>query len=156
NRLPDNLICFSHLRWDFVFQRPQHLMTRLSKNMNVFYLEEPVITDTVQPYYSLVSKSRRLMVITPHLPTGLTEAASIDIQKQLFDDFMVKRLLTSYGFWYYTPMALQFSRTYESELTVFDCMDELSAFKFAPESIKTLEKELLQKADIVFTGGYSL
>src|SRR5438067_598817 len=116
NRLPDNLICFSHLRWDFVFQRPQHLLTRLSKRMNVFYLEEPVIIDAVLPYYSLVSKTSRLTVITPHLPTGLTETASLEMQKQLFDDFVTKRLLTSYGFWYYTPMALQFSRTYEPEV----------------------------------------
>jgi glycosyltransferase involved in cell wall biosynthesis len=69
---------------------------------------------------------------------------------------MTERVLTSYGFWYYTPMALEFSRGYEPELTVFDCMDELSAFKFAPEALKTLEKELMQKADIVFTGGHSL
>ncbi len=36
------LICFSHLRWDFVFQRPQHLMTRFARTMRVIYLEEPV------------------------------------------------------------------------------------------------------------------
>jgi glycosyltransferase involved in cell wall biosynthesis len=59
-------------------------------------------------------------------------------------------------FWYYTPMALTFSRQYVPKLTVFDCMDELSAFKFAPEELKHLENELLQKADIVFTGGQSL
>ena len=74
----------------------------------------------------------------------------------LFDKFMGDREDAANIFWYYTPMALEFSRRYNPELTVYDCMDELSAFKFAPEELKTLEKELLQKADIVFTGGVTL
>jgi glycosyltransferase involved in cell wall biosynthesis len=156
NRLPENLICFSHLRWDFVFQRPQHLLTRLAKKMNVFYFEEPIIGNNIKPHYLQASRGNNLTIITPQLPVGLTEADSHQIQKKLLDKFLSERVLTDYGFWYYTPMALEFTRGYEPKLTVFDCMDELSAFKFAPESIKKLEKELLQIADIVFTGGYSL
>ena len=156
NRLPVNMVCFSHLRWDFVFQRPQHLLTRLAESMNVFYLEEPITTNTGFPHYTYVSRGHQVTVITPQLPVGLTNEASLEIEKQLFTDFMAEHVLSDYGFWYYTPMALEFSRGHSPELVVFDCMDELSAFKFAPESIKTLEKELLQKADIVFTGGHSL
>jgi len=156
NRLPVNMVCFSHLRWDFVFQRPQHLLTRLAESVNVFYLEEPITTNTGFPHYTYVSRGHQVTVITPQLPVGLTNEASLEIQKQLFTDFMAEHVLSDYGFWYYTPMALEFSRGHSPELVVFDCMDELSAFKFAPESIKTLEKELLQKADIVFTGGHSL
>jgi len=156
NRLPVNMVCFSHLRWDFVFQRPQHLLTRLAESVNVFYLEEPITTNTGFPHYTYVSRGHQVTVITPQLPVGLTNEASLEIEKQLFTDFMAEHVLSDYGFWYYTPMALEFSRGHSPELVVFDCMDELSAFKFAPESIKTLEKELLQKADIVFTGGHSL
>jgi len=156
NRLPVNMVCFSHLRWDFVFQRPQHLLTRLAESVNVFYLEEPITTNTGFPHYTYVSRGHQDTVITPQLPVGLTNEASLEIEKQLFTDFMAEHVLSDYGFWYYTPMALEFSRGHSPELVVFDCMDELSAFKFAPESIKTLEKELLQKADIVFTGGHSL
>jgi glycosyltransferase involved in cell wall biosynthesis len=156
NSLPDNLVCFSHLRWDFVFQRPQHLLTRMAKRMNVFYVEEPVICPVKFPHYVYASRGRQLTVVTPQLPEGLSADESIAIQKQLFHDFIADRVLSEYCFWYYTPMALEFSRGYQPELTIFDCMDELSAFKFAPESIKVLEKELLKKADIVFTGGQSL
>lgn len=156
NRLPDSLVCFSHLRWDFVFQRPQHLLTRLAKSVNIFYLEEPIYSDIELPYYACQLRGHQLTIITPQLPLGLNEAASLDMQKELFADFMSDRAFVEYGFWYYTPMALPFSRDYAPQITVFDCMDELSAFKFAPESIKVLEKELLDKADIVFTGGHSL
>ncbi|UOE52440.1 glycosyltransferase [Mucilaginibacter sp. SMC90] len=124
--------------------------------MNVFYVEEPVISDTEIPYYAYISRGTQLTVVTPQLPKGLSITASLKIQKRLFDEFMTGHVVNDYGFWYYTPMALEFSRGYRPEITVFDCMDELSAFKFAPESIKTLEKELLQTADVVFTGGYSL
>ncbi|WP_374951317.1 glycosyltransferase [Mucilaginibacter sp.] len=156
NPLPGNLVCFSHLRWDFVFQRPQHILTRLCKSINIFYLEEPVTSATKYPHYVFVSRGPQLTVIVPQLPEGLSKAASLKIQKQLFDDFMAERNFADFAFWYYTPMALEFSRHLSPELTVFDCMDELSAFKFAPESLKMLEKELLQKANIVFTGGHSL
>ena len=37
---PD-ILCLSHLRWDFVFQRPQHFLTRFAKHQRVFYVEEP-------------------------------------------------------------------------------------------------------------------
>jgi glycosyltransferase involved in cell wall biosynthesis len=156
NRLPAHLICFSHLRWDFVFQRPQHLLTRLAKKMNIFYVEEPVFNDNPVPHYLQTSKGNNLTIITPQLPHGLDREDAIELQKKLLNKFIGERVLTDYGFWYYTPMALEFTRGHDPKLTVFDCMDELSAFKFAPESLKTLEKELLQKADIVFTGGHSL
>src|ERR1041384_8308221 len=38
---PD-LVCFSHLRWDFVYQRPQHLLSRCAQGRRVFFFEEPV------------------------------------------------------------------------------------------------------------------
>jgi glycosyltransferase involved in cell wall biosynthesis len=156
SRLPDVMVCFSHLRWDFVFQRPQQLLTRFSKLMKIFYVEEPVYCAIQVPYYAYASQGSQLTVITPQLPLNLKAAASLKIQKELFEDFMSGSVFHDFGFWYYTPMALEFTRGYSPQLIVFDCMDELSAFKFAPESIKILEKELLTKADIVFTGGHSL
>jgi len=156
SRLPGNLVCFSHLRWDFVFQRPQQLLTRFAKSIKIFYIEEPVYSSIEFPHYAYRSRGSQLTVITPQLPVGLSLTASIENQKELFDDFMAERAFADFGFWYYTPMALEFTRNYMPQMTIFDCMDELSAFKFAPESIKILEKELLKKADIVFTGGHSL
>jgi UDP-galactopyranose mutase len=58
--------------------------------------------------------------------------------------------------WYYTPMMLPFSRHIEAAATVYDCMDELANFRFAPPTLLDLERELFATADVVFTGGYSL
>jgi glycosyltransferase involved in cell wall biosynthesis len=155
-QLPENIICFSHLRWDFVFQRPQHLLTRFSKNFNIFFIEEPILDTNGEAYYTYHDRGDNLQVVVPHLPKEL-DANNVTLQlKVLLDDFLKARSFSTYTFWYYTPMALEFSRKHHPELIVYDCMDELSAFKFAPQSLKDLEKELLKKADIVFTGGQSL
>jgi UDP-galactopyranose mutase len=53
-------------------------------------------------------------------------------------------------------MALPFSGHLEPECIVYDCMDELSAFAGAPTELGALERQLFSRADIVFTGGYSL
>jgi len=156
NKLPANIICFSHLRWDFVFQRPQHLLTRFSQSFRVFFIEEPIFDATGPDYHTYHNRGENIQVVVPHLTPGKTPAENIVKLKALFDSFMENKQLADYAFWYYTPMALEFTRKYLPELVIYDCMDELSAFKFAPEELKTLEKELLKKADIVFTGGQSL
>ena len=155
-QLPKNLVCLSHLRWDFVFQRPQQLLTRLSKTFSIFFIEEPVYDITGPDHYEFLNRGKNIVVIVPHLRTGLGSFEQKNALKNLFDSFMANRNLSEYIFWYYTPMALDFSRKYNPELTVFDCMDELSTFKFAPEELTSLENELLIKADLVFTGGHSI
>jgi UDP-galactopyranose mutase len=153
--LPDNLICFSHLRWDFVFQRPQHLLTRMGKTFAVYFIEEPIF-DSSDAHYTLSEKDNNITVVVPHLPHTQDRNEIIRMQKELLDEFMASMELDNCAFWYYTPMALQFSRHLKPAITIFDCMDELSAFKFAPQELKDLEKELMSKADVVFTGGHSL
>jgi hypothetical protein len=154
--LPKSIICLSHLRWDFVYQRPQHLLTRFAETFQIFFLEEPVYDAQEQPYYSYLEQSDNIYRIIPHLPGGLNNLESTAMLKLLFDQFMENKNLSDFAFWYYTPMALEYTRRYIPDLIVYDCMDELSAFKFAPEALKDLEQELFKKADIVFTGGQSL
>ncbi len=153
--LPENLLCFSHLRWDFVFQRPQHLLSRFAKYMKTYFIEEPVF-DAEQPYFSVDKKLPGLWVCTPHLPTGLNKIEIDALLTEFLDNFLSQKDLEDFAFWYYTAMALTFTDKFTPKLTIYDCMDELSAFKFAPEELKSLEKKLLRKADIVFTGGHSL
>jgi UDP-galactopyranose mutase len=152
------LICFSHLRWDFVFQRPQHLMSRFAKSMPVVIWEEPVPAEAgagpsldVRP----AKNTPGVTVVTPRLPEGLEVGAQRTILKGLLDQYAatLKGRVIS---WYYTPMMLPFSRHLDTVATVYDCMDELSAFRFAPAELLDLERELLEAADVVFTGGYSL
>lgn len=150
-----HLVCFSHLRWNFVFQRPQHLLTRFMRNHKVYYVEEPIFDSAVDKLE--VSKpGENLWVVVPHLREGLKEEEIVTVQKELLANFFIENDITQYFFWYYTPMALPISEQFNPSLIVYDCMDELSAFKFAPQSLKDREKELLRKADLVFTGGYSL
>jgi len=154
--LSKTIICFSHLRWDFVYQRPQQLLSRFAKTFQVYYMEEPVFDAAGNSYYEYLERGDQLVVIVPHIRQGLEQAAISQEQKSLLDSFMAKCGITEYIFWYYTPMALEFSKRYRPALTVFDCMDELSAFKFAPNELKANEAELLKMADVVFTGGFSL
>lgn len=151
-----NIICFSHLRWDFVFQRPQHLLTRWSKEIPVFYIEEPMFGDFEVNYLKARAYNDNLTIITPHIQA---ESGENEIQQYLED--AVKKLIkwnniTDYLFWYITPMALPFSKNMNPRLVVYDCMDELSHFKGAhPDMIKN-EALLLKVADVVFTGGQYL
>lgn len=151
-----NLICFSHLRWDFVFQRPQHLLTRFSANAKVFYFEEPIFDAQEDGYLHLSARSNSLTVIVPHLKIGLNACEVSNKLISLLDKFLSSADLQEWTFWYYTPMALSFTDKYKPKLIIYDCMDELSAFKFAPEELIGLERRLLAKADLVFTGGHSL
>jgi UDP-galactopyranose mutase len=155
---PHALICFSHLRWNFVFQRPQHLMSRFARDMNVIYWEEPIDIGAKETAYLRVSAAENfpnVRVVVPHLPAGMPEDAREAALKRLLDAHTASirgGLVT----WYYTPMMLPFSRHLDADVTVYDAMDELSKFRFAPPKLLDLEQELLDKADIVFTGGTSL
>ncbi|RZK65726.1 MAG: glycosyltransferase family 1 protein, partial [Pedobacter sp.] len=154
--LQKNLLCFSHLRWDFVFQRPQHLLTRFSQELTVFFFEEPIFVDTDKPFISIDKKSNSLNVIRPHIQAGLDESGINASLKYLVDQFLVGEDMQDWLFWYYTPMALSFSAHIKPSAIIFDCMDELSAFDFAPKELIDMERKLLQMSDIVFTGGLSL
>ena len=155
---PSTLICFSHLRWNFVFQRPQHLMCRFAREMDVIFWEEPIDIGPRETAYLQVRPSDacpNLRIIVPHLPEGMPAHAREAALARLLDAHVgsVRGPLVA---WYYTPMMLPFSGGLEPDLTVYDAMDELSKFRFAPAKLLDLEAELLRKADIVFTGGSSL
>ena len=155
---PTTLICFSHLRWDFVFQRPQHLMNRFAREMSVIYWEEPIEIGPKETAYLKVREAQDapgLHVAVPHLPQGMPEDAREATLARLLDAHLAPRRGPLIA-WYYTPMMLLFSRHITPDLTVYDAMDELSKFKFAPEHLLSYEQELIDRADIVFTGGSSL
>jgi len=155
---PTTLICFSHLRWNFVFQRPQHLMSRFAGEMNVIFWEEPITIEPNQTAFLQVREAKDcsdVLIVVPHLPEGMPEDAREASLKRLLDAHLASRRGPVIA-WYYTPMMLPFSRHLQPSVTVFDAMDELSKFKFAPAKLLDLEQELIERADIVFTGGSSL
>lgn len=148
------IVCFSHLRWDFVFQRPQHLLTRLADHFRIYYVEEPVFHQERDFYNEVVHNN--IYVIKPHLRGTPDDANVAERQRLLVRNLFFKHKISDYILWYYTPMALQITNTLKPVVTVYDCMDELSAFRFAHPALKQMEKELLNKADVVFCGGNNL
>lgn len=148
-----DLICFSHLRWSFVFQRPQHLLSRCARERRVYFVEEPEFGDTLD-HLEVKKSDDGVLVVVPYLhhATRDPEAAQAALLSELLTNEQIER----YVLWYYTPMALPVASELEPLATVYDCMDQLSAFKGAPPALLDRERELFRKADVVFTGGYSL
>ena len=152
-----DIVCFSHLRWNLVFQRPHHLLTRFAAaGRRVYYVEEPIFVDAGTP--SLETQVQNAVTVaTPHLPRRLALDAALDSTvRHLVDDLLARERVSRFVAWYYTPMALAFTRHLPPVATVFDCMGELSAFAQAPPAMRTFEAELMARADVVFTGGRSL
>lgn len=148
------LACFSHLRWDFVFQRPQQLLTRASRDYHVIYFEEPIWGKVARPRLVRRPHASGVEIATPHLPEGIANP-EVSIRRLVdtrLRDSRPHKLLT----WYYTPMALKYTSHLTPDVCVYDCMDELSQFKNAPSGLAEWEEVLISRADIVFTGGLSL
>ena len=150
-----DLVCFSHLRWGFVFQRPNHLLSRFSKHQRVFFIEEPVFHDGDDKLH-IENYNDNLYVVTPHIKSGLSAEDVLTRQQKFITNLITNMKINRFFSWYYTPMALPFTEHLNPELVIYDCMDELSAFKFAPPQLTQLEKDLFSKADVVFTGGHSI
>ena len=154
SRRQTDLICLSHLRWNFVYQRPQHLMSRFARHKRVFYIEEPVF-DAAEPF---VEKSTcphsGVHVVTPHL---VSEAGRIKVMERLLLQCAESHDIRNPIAWFYTPMALEFfPESLAPAAIVYDCMDELSLFQGAPPHLSEWETRLMNSADLVFTGGISL
>jgi UDP-galactopyranose mutase len=157
----DDLICLSHLRWNFVYQRPQHLMSRFARERRVFFFEEPVIDEgpprLVLNAHSMISgEAVQLWVVVPHIPGKLSDEERVKMLSTLIDQLIKEYDIHAYVLWYYTAEAMQFTHHLKPKVTVYDCMDELSLFKNANPKLHDLEIELFSRADLVFTGGRSL
>jgi UDP-galactopyranose mutase len=157
------LLVFSHLRWHFVTQRPQHLLARAARSRDVYFWEEPSFHDAAEPEspgrdggsleFLQVEETQAVTVIRPHLNHG---GDSIEGQRRLLNRFLSDRRLDRFDTWFYTPMALSFTAHLHPRVTVYDCMDELSAFLSAPPDLVERENELFRVADVIFTGGQSI
>ncbi len=153
---PIETLCFSHLRWKFVYQRPQHLLTRAAKHGRVHFWEEPIFEPGVSPTVVATEEQPGVRVLTPSLPHGLSANEVVRAQRELLDTYLAKQRVQTFITWYYTPMALSFSDHLEPLCVVYDCMDELSGFQGAPPELAQMEREMFSLADVVFAGGASL
>lgn len=150
------LICFSHLRWDHVRQRPQHLMERFASAGPVFFFEEPIPTDHHLAYYEIHRFSgTSVRAIRPRIPDTWGEEETQAALASHLDD-VIKLAGGKPVLWFYTPAMYDFAKHVDAVAVLYDCMDELANFRFAPSRLKEQETELMARADVVFTGGQSL
>lgn len=151
------LVVFSHLRWGFVFQRPQHLLTRLAKDFDVVFIEEPVFVDD-EPRLHRAGRFGDVEVLTPHTrerSPGFNDDQA-GAMRPLLAEFMASRGFVNPLVWLYTPMALPLVADLDPRAVIYDCMDDLASFKFAPPELLAREQALMELADVVLTGGPSL
>lgn len=139
-----------------MYQRPQHLLSRIAKQAEVLFFEEPRRTDNAAPSLDVRTTDEGIRVLTPCLPSGFTQEEDERAQRALLDAYLADTRTWDLGLWYYSPMTLAFTDHLDARLIVYDCMDELSAFKNAPRQLTERETRLMRKADVVFTGGQSL
>ncbi|MGZ8246354.1 hypothetical protein, partial [Methylomagnum sp.] len=153
------LVVFSHLRWNWVWQRPQHLLSRLARKHPILFIEEPVLCEDGQgSHWELSDPAPGVRVATPFTPIpepGFCERQLPELNR-LLDELLAGEPPREHLAWLYTPMALPLARRLKPKCLVYDVMDELSAFKGAPPELLDWEAEAYRCVDLVFTGGPSL
>ena len=158
-----DLIVVSHLRWSFVWQRPQQLLSRLAKQMRILFIEEPVaVEETKNLSATLQEVVPNLITLTPRIPAsecGDTPLWLWPCQDRIARQ--VQQVLNTFEFeeramWFYTPTPEFLFDVVKPEVLVYDVMDELANFHFAPPELREREARLLSQASVVFTGGASL
>ncbi|MDB4915384.1 MAG: glycosyltransferase [Gemmatimonadetes bacterium] len=164
-QLDTPIIVHSHLRWDFVWQRPQQLLSRMSRHNVVLFVEEPIFLDGhSMPRLDITQPMTNVYRAVPMFPSALRDRydTSIEITRELIrrhtsDDGVLGGLFDKPVQWFYTPMAAPaMIGAFGEKAIVYDCMDELSKFRFAPRELIDREMLLMSEADVVFTGGYKL
>jgi glycosyltransferase involved in cell wall biosynthesis len=153
----ETLLVFSHLRWNFVYQRPQHLLSRLARRWRVVFVEEPMPGAT-EDRLEVIAPCADVTVWRPHLrnPAPGFHDDHLAVLQPMLRTAMQADGVKDYWTWFYTPMAYPLANGLRSRGIVYDCMDELSQFRNAPRQLLQRETALLKAADLVFTGGPSL
>lgn len=151
------ILCFSHVRWDFVLERSNHLMERAARRGPVLYVQEPSVRDDEPlPRMEVHPVEAALWVVQPILPASLPRAEQDAVLAVLIGRLVRERGIVAPILWYDTPMALPWTQHLAAHAVVYDCADPLSAFKGAPREIAELERQLLARADLVFAAGRRL
>ena len=157
------IVVHSHLRWDFVWQRPQQILGRLARQHRIAFVEEPMFHEEATRL-DITEPAANVVRIVPMLRHGQfegTDAQCAEILPHLQRAFREHPLLAGrferVVHWFYSPsVAPAFLGKFDTAVVVYDCMDELSMFRYAPADLVDREATLLAAADVVFTGGYRL
>ena len=156
--LPDELVVLSHLRWTFVWQRPQHLISRLARGRRTWFVEEPWPVAGLTEPRLLVEEHGDVRRVRLHVP-GTDNHACFSDPRGAGYEAMLLDLIGDRGdraVWLYTPMALPLAQAFRPSVLVYDVMDDLAAFRGASPELILRQRQALRQADVVFTGGRSL
>jgi UDP-galactopyranose mutase len=153
-----SIVAFSHLRWNFVYQRPQHLLSRLAATRPVFFVEEPELDREGPARWERSSPHPNVTVLKPRTPIEAPgfHADQLPALEPLIAELAAELAGNTVLAWLYTPMALPLAEALGPDAIAYDCMDELSLFLGAPPELLSREAALLECADVMFTGGPSL
>jgi len=153
-----DIVVFSHLRWGFVYQRPQHLLSRLALNSQVFFIEEPTYDPGVEPYLECSNPALNVLVLRLHTPIATPgfHDDHLPLLIPMIQEMLHEEGVKDYVAWLYTPMAVPLAQAFSPLAVVYDSMDELSGFLGAPAELLEHEQSLFDWADLVFTGGPSI
>jgi hypothetical protein len=152
------IVTFSHLRWNFVYQRPQHLLSRLAARRPVYFIEEPEFDASGPAHWERSNPQPNVLVYRPRTPVqspGYSQD-QLTAMQPLMAELAAELEGETVVAWMYTPLALPLVDALEPAAIIYDCMDELSLFLGAPPELLSREAELLERADVMFTGGPSL
>jgi UDP-galactopyranose mutase len=157
-QLQSPIVAFSHLRWNFVYQRPQHLLSRLAAHRPVFFVEEPEFDPDGPPRWERSTPQPNVVVLRPRTPVRAPgfHQDQLSALEPLIAELAAELEGVALVAWLYTPMALPLAEALGPAAIVYDCMDELSFFLGAPPELLSREAALLECADVMFTGGPSL
>jgi UDP-galactopyranose mutase len=155
---PYSIVTFSHLRWNFVYQRPQHLLARLAATRPVYFIEEPEHDPLGPPRWERSGPHPNVEVLRPRTPVAAAgfHPEQLPVLEPLIAELARELDGTTVVAWLYTPLALPLAQALGPTTIVYDCMDELSLFRGAPPELLSREAALLECADVMFTGGPSL
>ena len=153
-----DVVVLSHLRWNFVYQRPQHVLSRLAAYARVIFIEEPLPGTGEKLTFEISEPQPNVTVVRPHSPAASPGFSNeqLELLKPRLQEFLGSQSIHRFCAWLYTPMALPLLDGLRPELVIYDCMDALDAFLHAPPELRLREEALLRRADVVFTGGPSL
>jgi UDP-galactopyranose mutase len=153
------LIVFSHLRWNWVWQRPQHLLTRIANTFNIIFIEEPILCkENEEAHWQIDQVASSIFVWTPYTKCnklGFNKSQLPELEN-LLKVLIEKQELNQPLVWLYTPLALPLAKQLHPIVMIYDVMDELTAFKDASPELLEWEAEAYRCVDVVFTGGPSL
>jgi UDP-galactopyranose mutase len=153
--LPD-LICLSHLRWNSVHQRTQHLMTRWARERRVFFVEAPLLDEETSDDGTLALHNQGVFVATTRIGPEISPRGCIAAQARLLDRLLAQYRIEDYVLWYDTPMALPFTHHLQPRRAIYDCLENSAIVSDSPPERRRYEAALLAHVDMVLTGGQSL